>query len=288
MLTIGIVGNGFVGKATRLLENCETQFLIYDLRPEFCCPPGITLNHLSKCDLIFISVPTPMQTNGKCHLNIVESVINDLNKIIDHTKTFIVIRSTVLPGTSDKLNCYFMPEFLTEKNYVDDFINCQEWIFGLLSDQEQNKNYIKKITELFQIAFNYGKIKYNKLNFCSNMEAETIKYFRNCFLATKVSFCNEMEEFCKHKGIEYENVRSLAILDPRVGASHSCVPGHDGLRGFGGTCFPKDTSALLYEMNTIGMNSYILKSVVERNQNVDRPSKDWNSNKGRCVIDDVK
>jgi UDP-glucose 6-dehydrogenase len=216
----------------------------------------------------------------------VESVINQLNKIIDHTKTFLVIRSTVLPGTSDKLNCYFMPEFLTEKNYVDDFINCREWIFGLLPNSEQNENYIKTITQLFKLAYDDGKIKYNSLNFCSNTEAETIKYFRNCFLSTKVSFCNEMEEFCRIKGIKYDNVRSLAVLDSRIGASHSCVPGHDGKRGFGGTCFPKDTSALLYEMNSIGMKSYVLKSIVERNQEVDRSSKDWNENKGRCVVEE--
>jgi UDPglucose 6-dehydrogenase len=155
-----------------------------------------------------------------------------------------------------------------------------------LNNETQNKIYIEKISELFNLAYDNDKIKSKNLNFCSNMEAETIKYFRNCFLATKVSFCNEMEEFCRIKKINYENVRSLSVLDPRIGSSHSFVPGHDGNRGFGGTCFPKDTSALLYEMNSIGMNSFVIKSIVERNQQVDRPSKDWNSNVGRCVIDD--
>lgn len=79
------------------------------------------------------------------------------------------------------------------------------------------------------------------------MDAETIKYFRNCFLATKVSFCNEIEEFCQRKGIEYETVRALATINPRIGSSHSHVPGPDGKRGFGGIYFPKDTAARLYK-----------------------------------------
>ena len=86
-------------------------------------------------------------------------------------------------------------------------------------------------------------------------------------------------------GINYENVRELATRDKRIGSSHTNVPGHDDKRGFGGTCFPKDTSALLYEMNQMNMKSYVLSSVVHRNMEVDRNEMDWNKNKGRCVIE---
>ncbi len=284
MLHIGIVGNGFVGRATRQLESSMAQFLVYDICPENCIPRGLTFEELSSCDLIFISVPTPMESNGKCHLDMVESVVEKLNKIINKDHTSMIIRSTVLPGTSDRLGCYFMPEFLTEKNYLNDFIECSDWIFGLLGDSEKDERFQLKMRQLFQYAYNENKIKYNELHFCMNKEAEMIKYFRNCYLATKVSFCNEMEEFCRMKEINYENVRELATKDKRIGGSHSSVPGHDGKRGFGGTCFPKDTSALLYEMETCGMNSYILQSVVNRNKKVDRSEKDWNDNKGRCVV----
>ena len=101
----------------------------------------------------------------------------------------------------------------------------------------------------------------------------------------KVSFCNEIAEFCKLKDINYENVRQQAVKDQRIGGSHSQVPGHDGHCGYGGTCFPKDSKSLLYEMNKISMKSYIIQFMDERNDNVDRKEADWKNNKGRSVID---
>ena len=284
MLHIGIVGNGFVGKATRQLQSSQVQLLVYDIDPKQCSSPGLTFEELASCHLIFICVPTPMDSNGKCYLDIVESVVNKLNVVINKDHTSIVIRSTVLPGTCDRLGCYFMPEFLTEKNYVNDFMECSDWIFGLVGDSKKDEYFKENISKLFQSAYEEQKIKYNNLHFCMNKEAEMSKYFRNCYLATKVSFCNEMEEFCRMKNINYENVRELATKDKRIGSSHTAVPGHDGKRGFGGTCFPKDTSALLYEMNEVGMKSYVVSSIVSRNVEVDRVERDWNENKGRCVI----
>ena len=111
-----------------------------------------------------------------------------------------------------------------------------------------------------------------------------VKLFRNNFLSVKVSFCNEIEEFCNKIDVNYENVRKLAVLDDRIGESHTKVPGHDGRRGFGGTCFPKDTNNLKFEMEKNDMESYIIKNAVIRNEKVDRPEKDWNENKGRAVI----
>ena len=139
---------------------------------------------------------------------------------------------------------------------------------------------------LFDLAYKNGRINYNTLHFLNNKEAEMIKMFRNTFLATKVAFCNEISEFCDTKGVNYSNVQKLATLDKRIGPGHSCVPGHDGRKGFGGTCFPKDTSSLRYEMKSSGMKSYVLDAIIERNDNVDRPEKDWLADKGRAAIDD--
>ena len=77
---------------------------------------------------------------------------------------------------------------------------------------------------------------------------------------------------------------TFTCIDDRIGLSHTSVPGHDGLYGFGGTCFPKDTSSLLYEMDKTGMQSYVLKSAVDRNNIKDRPEKDWALDKGRAVV----
>ena len=282
-MKIGIIGNGFVGKATRQLECPAIELYVYDIRPELCVPQGLTLSQMSECELIFICVPTPMEASGKCHLGIVESVVRSLEPYVDPSKNFLVIRSTVPVGTSDRLGCSFMPEFLTEKNYVQDFITCANWVFGV-AEGANGPVFQDSITRMIRSAKEAGRIESDTIHFRTNREAEMIKYVRNCFLATKVSFCNEMEEFCSLRGIEYENVRSFAMLDARIGESHSRVPGHDGKRGFGGTCFPKDTSSLLYQMDEAKMTSYVINSIVERNLQVDRKEKDWAEDKGRAVI----
>jgi UDPglucose 6-dehydrogenase len=224
-----------------------------------------------------------MDKDGSCHLTIVKTVLNNLKEI--GYNGFVVLRSTVPVGTSDALKCYFMPEFLTEKNYINDFINNKDWIFGVLGlDEEKDNVFQSKITELFQLAFQNDRIKHNTLHFLTNKEAEMVKMFRNCFLATKVSFCNEIYEFCEKKNINYENVRKIAANDDRILHSHTGVPGHDGRKGFGGTCFPKDTSSLKCEMTKSGMKPYILEAIIERNEKVDRPEKDWALDKGRATV----
>ena len=285
-MKIGVIGNGFVGKATYLLKNIDLDILVYDIIPSLCNPIGTTLKDLTdKCDIIFISVPTPMNKDGSCHLNILESLINEISTLVDLNQKLIVIRSTIPPGTSSKLNCFFMPEFLTEKNFKQDFINNEEWIFGLKKNNDDQNNLFKqKIKQLFDSAYKYQKIKHNNINFVSNDEAEMIKLFRNTFLCTKISFCNEIEEFCRKKNINYNTVKDLAVLDKRITNSHTNVPGHDGKYGFGGTCFPKDIHNLQHEMTQTGMQSYIIKSTIDRNEKIDRTEKDWTTSMGRSVI----
>ena len=284
-MKIGIIGNGFVGKATNILANEEVELIVYDINPNLCIPIGTTLQELCTVDIIFISVPTPMNKDGSCHIGILETVIHNLKEIISLDEKLVVCRSTVPVGTCDILNCYFMPEFLTEKNFLNDFINNEHWIFGLKGIESQDEIFKTKITELINLSYKHQKISYNNIHFVSNKEAEMIKLFRNNFLSIKVAFCNEIEEFCSKKEINYENVRKLAVLDKRIGESHTCVPGHDGKRGFGGTCFPKDTNNLNCEMKKAGMKSFIIAGAIERNENVDRNEKDWNDNKGRAVIE---
>jgi len=269
MFKIGIIGNGFVGKATNLLTNKNITSLIYDKNPELCLPKNTILEDLNQCDIIFICVPTPMKEDGSINLDIVESVVKDL-KLKIKKNIFIVIRSTVLPGTCLKLETFFMPEFLTEKNFEEDFRNCKEWIFGLSENQEKNILFKKYINELFKCAFKENCIYYNKLTFVQSFEAEMIKYMRNTFLATKVAFCNEIYDYCYQNNIDYYLVKKIAFSDRRIGLSHTDIPGPDGKFGFGGTCFPKDCYALLKDFEQKGIPNYILKNVLERNNKVDR------------------
>lgn len=282
-MKIGVIGNGFVGKATCTLACDAVELLCYDINPELCKPLDCSLEMITTCNLIFISVPTPMKKNGECYLDILESVVNNLSKIKSLDKMMVVIRSTIPPGTSDRLNCFFMPEFLTEKNYLEDFKNNKKWIFGLKGNN-QDELFIKTIKNLFNKSYENNKIISNKCEFLLNKEAEMVKLFRNTFLATKVSFCNEIYDFCQSENINYDNMIKLACDDERIGHSHSMVPGHDGMKGFGGTCFPKDINNLLNLMKKNNVKSYVLENVIKRNEEHDRNQKDWESNKGRSVV----
>lgn len=282
-MKIGIIGNGFVGSATALLECIDISIIMYDINPNLCNPPNTTLKDICNCDLIFISVPTPMNKNGSCHTNILESVVHNISQIKSINELLLVNRCTVPVNTSNNLNCYYMPEFLTEKNFKNDFINNPEWIFGL-KNASTDTFFKEKITELINLAYKNKCINSNKIHFVDNNEAEMIKLFRNTFLSTKISFCNEIYHFCQSQNISYENVRKLATNDPRIGSSHTNVPGHDGFFGYGGTCFPKDTNSLYFQMKEKNLNSYIIKATVERNEIVDRPQHDWKSNINRAVI----
>ena len=280
-MKIGVIGNGFVGKATSQLKCKDIKLFAYDINPEHCDPKGIEIIDLLDCEILFISVPTPMSKDGSCFLNIIKSVLNDLNDI--NYSGFIVLRSTVPVGTSNDLNIYFMPEFLTEKNFINDFIENKQWIFGLLNNK-QDDLFIKKIRQLFTLAHDNNRIKYNDLFFMLNSEAEMVKMFKNCFLATKVSFCNEMYSYCQKKQIDYNKVRYMACMDKRILHNHTMVPGHDGKLGFGGTCFPKDMASLKYDMDKHNVTCPIITSAIIRNESIDRPEKDWQSDHGRAFI----
>ena len=111
-----------------------------------------------------------------------------------------------------------------------------------------------------------------------------IKYITNTFLATKVSFANEMKSFCDAKKINYDDVIKYATKDSRLGSSHWDVPGPDGKNGFGGSCFPKDIVSLINQLSNANIESYIIKAVWLRNLNLDRPEKDWEKLVNRAVI----
>ena len=115
--------------------------------------------------------------------------------------------------------------------------------------------------------------------------AEMVKYFANTFLATKVSFANEMKIICEKLEIDYDKVVEYAIYDNRLGKSHWAVPGPDGKPGFGGSCFPKDINALINKAKELGVETDVLNSVWKTNLKV-RPERDWEQLKGRAISKD--
>ena len=280
-MKIGIIGNGYVGGATALLKNRNVDVLVYDIDNEKCTPRGLGLNDLLQCQFIFICLPTPMDVEGKCSTELVSKAVNDLRDRKYDTER-IIVKSTVPVGTCRKLNVMFMPEFLTEQNWQHDFLSQKNWILGT---NTRNDKVRDELYSIFDSAWHDGVLVHRPhMTFATSEEAELTKYVRNTFLATKVSFFNEIEEYCRVNNISYRKVRELTLYDDRIGDSHTSVPGPDGKRGFGGTCFPKDVSALLHQMLDSGMMSYILNATRNRNIDIDRKEKDWEQNKGRAVI----
>jgi len=279
-MKIGVVGNGFVGHAMTLLRP-SIDVLVWDIDKEKREPKTLDIcTFVKESEIIFVAVPTPMNSDGSANLNIVRSVCEEIQKI-DKDK-HIVLRSTVPAGTADNLCVNFMPEFLTEKNWEADFRNCSQWILGTNDDE-----LYKKVKKMFTIAHGYGNgsVINKKVIRTTPGEAEMIKYLKNVFLSVKVGFFNELESICTKVGLNYETIRAIATQDERIGDGHTLVPGPDGKRGFGGTCFPKDTHALAAYGKTNGVNTPILDAAISRNETIDRPEQDWKSDKGRAVID---
>jgi UDPglucose 6-dehydrogenase len=282
-MKIGVVGNGFVGHAMTLLSP-YVEVLVWDVVPEKRDPKTLDIEtFVEESEIIFVAVPTPMNKDGSCNVDIVRAVCEEIQEIDD--SKYIVLRSTVPPGTSEELDVAFMPEFLTEKNWKDDFKNCDQWILG-----STDPFLYEKMKRMFELAYNEGggSVVNKNIIQCKPTEAEMIKYLKNVFLSVKVGFFNELESICSELDIDYENVRCIATQDKRIGTGHTKVPGHDGNRGFGGTCFPKDTNALAVVASGCGIETPILDAVIKRNEEIDRPEKDWTADKGRAVSAETK
>ena len=239
----------------------------------------------------FVCLPTPMFEDGEADLSIVDRVLNELSSVPG--ERVAVVKSTVPPGSTEKWNklfektglrVIFSPEFLTEANALDDMRNQNRIIIG------GPRPWVNRVKEVFQAAF--PKVTLVKT---SSTTAEMVKYVINCFLATKVSFANEMAQICealdtKGMNIDYDKVVEYARLDTRLGNSHWAVPGpvptHDGryVRGYGGHCFPKDLNALRFVADDLGVDTKVLDAAWEKNLEV-RPDqdRDWEHMQGRAV-----
>jgi len=277
-MKIGIIGMGYVG--TALKEGFKDYYKIetYDLDNSLSSCNSID-SLISKVQAIFLCVPTPMNKNGCCDLSIVENIIDEINSSIKgQSNKIIIIKSTVPPGTTENLNSkyqnfniIFNPEFLTEANFIEDFKNQNRIILG------GSKSAINEVKKFYIKIFPKAKIIETDSTY-----AEMVKYFSNTFLATKVSFANEMKMICDKLNIDYSKVVEYATYDNRLGNSHWSVPGPDGKLGFGGSCFPKDINALISIASKLDIDPILLKSVWDTNLKV-RPEKDWEKLKGRAI-----
>ena len=272
---IGVIGQVFVGNAVYQKFKIHYDVLTYD---KYKSDHNSTLRDLIlNSKYIFVCLPTPMNTDGSCNIDIIEEVLKEVNEITDSPKT-IVLKSTVICGTTEKLNLkyeflniVFNPEFLTERNAVKDYDNQDRIILG------GDRPHTTDLKQIFSKVFPNSRIIKT-----SSTHAEMVKYLTNTFLAVKVSFANEMYELCNKLEIDYDKVVEYATIDQRLGQSHWSVPGHDGDFGFGGHCFPKDLSAIIRLTYELGTNNFVLSSAETTNDEV-RTVRDWEQMKGRAV-----
>jgi UDPglucose 6-dehydrogenase len=218
---------------------------------------------IKDAEIIFLALPTPPGEDGSADLSYILGVAHELGKIITDYKV-IVDKSTVPVGTAEKVHAALAknatvdfdvvsnPEFLREGFAVDDFMKPDRVVIGTSSDRA------KKIMEqLYKPFVRQG----NPVIFMDEKSAELTKYAANSFLATKITFMNEIANFCELVGADVDKVRIGIGSDERIG-KRFLFPGI----GYGGSCFPKDVQALVKSGNEHNFSFEILKSVMTVNE----------------------
>ncbi len=276
-MKVGIIGIGVVGGVTAKVFEEKHELYLYDKFRE----PYNTAKRLRdlarNADNIFICVPTPMLDSGEIDY----SNINDSMKTLDHeiqkvkksrrhNDILIIIRSTAVSGTTDRLaeeypqyEFAFNPEFLKQRDALKDMLATKRVVIGANGGQIG-----LRLEELYKVSF--PDAKYVQLDIRT---AEMVKYAANVVLASQIALENEMYNICKAMNIDYNKVKETILLDERVGKNID-VPGPDKKFGFGGTCFPKDLNALIYLARENQFRPYLLEEVWRKNCSV-RKNKDW-------------
>lgn len=282
-MNIGIIGYGTVGKAiTRGFEK-KAQLHIYDpLYPvdsgeQFCASIAEVYR---TCEFSFICVPTPQKLKtpddvyGEFDSTILDGCIDEIAQAKFSGSKIIVIVSTVLPSKVknyiDKwpdMNIVISPELLTEKNAIQDFLNPDCRIIG------GKPEHCRALQKLYD---DYSECRPCKVGYCSAVNAAYIKYMRNTYLAVKISMMNQFYDlFQKMDSTDsWEDIATILHYDSRLGGSHYNVPGHDGERGWGGKCLPKDSAALYHYATEQDIEMTLLKAALEYNKKI-RKKIDW-------------
>jgi UDPglucose 6-dehydrogenase len=257
--SVGIMGVGYVGGAVlKVFEASGMPVTGYDPAK------GLTdLDKVNAADAVFIAVPTPYRPDqGGFDLSFVESAIGALSG-----EKLIVIKSTVLPGTTEALqekwpqHTFLMnPEFLTQATADQDMRFPDRQIVGYTKKRES----FTRAGDLMAIL---PLAPFERI--MPATAAEVVKYFNNTWFSTKVTFANQMYDLCEKLGVDYDAVREAAAADKRVGRSHLEVF-HKGYRGYGGACLPKDTRALIQLGKRLGVEMALLAKVEELNDRLHR------------------
>ncbi len=261
-LLIGFIGQGFIGK------HMADDFALRGFNIVRYSNTDFVSNRekIQECDVVFIAVPTPTTPSG-----FDDSIIREVVKLVGEGKV-AVIKSTILPGTTESIQkenpgifVLHSPEFLTEKNARHDTSFPERNIVGIPEDTEDARQKARLVMEVLP------KAPFELVTNSKN--AECVKYIGNSFLYTKVVFMNMAHDFVSAAGADWETVRKAAVVDPRIGESHTSVVHTSGHvekagRGAGGHCFIKDFESFInfYEEHSSDKNGLeVLKALRHKN-----------------------
>ena len=238
-MKIGIVGHGFVGSAVNQGFTRDVKKFIVD--PKYYRNNTIQDLRDFRPDMTFVCVPTPQSDSGECNTELLQQILLDLNTIKGQ---LVVVKSTVpaykltqIQEQCIDLKIVLNPEFLTEKNYIEDFRNPSMLLLG------GKRSDTERVEKIYR---DHSVCKTCPVYHTDIVTASMVKYCINSFLATKVTFMNEMHDVVRAAGADWREFVEIVTTDTRIGKSHMQVPGADGSRGYAGSCFPKDTAALAY------------------------------------------
>lgn len=258
-MKIGVVGWGFVGKAVEAgFQKPGNEIIVAD--PKI----GYTVEDMVRdhkdFGVVFVCTPTPMLEGGFVDIRITENVLQVLSELND---TIIALKSTVTPNHVSRWealydNFVYNPEFLTEANAVNDFLNPPMHVFG------GNKDACNELQFIYQ---EHSNCSWAPAHFMTASEASFVKYTINSFLSLKVAFFNQLNDLIKSSEANYDTIIEAIKNDERIGTTHMSVPGHDGRRGFGSACFAKDVPAIIRFSQSLNKDLTILKEAW--NYNVD-------------------
>ena len=257
-MKIGIIGFGYVGQAIGWTYK-DHDIIIRD--PKLKNSAG--LEKFTDRDAVFICVPSPSDSEGRCDSSILEQTIKDLLfATVANPDLVIICKTTAPPRVYSDLQQYFpnivhSPEFLTAANNVADYTGSTYCVIG---GHETWANRAKKV------ILDGVDIPDHRVVITDIKTAALYKYMMNCYLATKVTFMNDFKQLADTENVRWEDLQLLASHDNRIGTTHMDVPGPDGEYGWGGACFPKDVSAIIMEAIDQGLDFDLMQRVETLNK----------------------
>jgi UDPglucose 6-dehydrogenase len=275
-ISTNIIGYGYVGTGIAYVhEKNNIDYNVYDLQQKqggykyFTSDIKELIAHSeaeNEINYYFVCVPTPSDSDGNCDTSIVELVVSQL-ELYAKKRTIVLIKSTLVPGTChtlankyQKVEIVLNPEFLREATHKDDMYNAH---FVLIGSNNLQVEKHRHLCEMYKRLYIHNQdIEIITKTF---EECELFKYTLNVHLAVKVWYFNKIYELTEKFGVQYDNLKTLFKLDPRIGDYGTKVPGPDGKRGFGLSCLPKEIRGMMKLQEQLGLDNSVLSHIILEN-----------------------